>query len=115
MHRTTTHLAVCFSLAACARATDNSVWHTETEYWHARNSGTVYKSKVTNTTSDTRSLAIRCRRCDAYRPHMTITNDRGETLFDGVTCDWLRYEVPGNRWLTIELWGNTVDFDLTQG
>ncbi len=45
---------------------------------------------------------------------MTITNHRGETVFDGVTCDELTYEVPGNQALAVKVDGNYVTLDVTQ-
>ncbi|MGE5182768.1 MAG: hypothetical protein ACM31C_11925 [Acidobacteriota bacterium] len=106
------------ALAACSRAPD-PIWRSKTEYSHSRRAGMSFTTTLTNMTSDARSLALRCRplgKCDpnAPTPRMTITNGRGETVFDGVTCDELHYEVPGKQALAIEIHGNYVTLDVTQ-
>jgi hypothetical protein len=78
-----------------------------------------FTTTLTNMTTEPRSLALRCRtlgKCNPKdkTPRMTITNDRGETLFDGVTCDELTYEVPEKQALAIEVDGNYVTLEVSQ-
>jgi hypothetical protein len=116
-HNLRMRLAIPVALVgACTTAAEPPAWRSEMKYAHFR-SGVVATNTLTNLTSETRSLAIRCThggKCDPNdtSPRISITTDRGETLFDGATCDWLRYNVPGKHALALAIDGNYVTLEI---
>ena len=97
-------------LVACFRCSSSTTKGAQTGTgWdiHQRASSRRWKpveaeTTVTNLLDHPRELRITLAHpCEEKFGQMTVSNDRGQTLFIGATCDTLEFLVPAQRYLLV--------------